>query len=480
MINFLGIFSILAFFLNLNEKKLPETKMVINVFRHGARTPKHYISEVEKIFKKYPAGSLTDNGWRMQFLLGKYLKRRLPPKFIKKPSDFLLICSYKERAINSGISFASGLVNEMFQMINFDKLIGKQNSCGVCRQLSLSETINTEMRKKQLSYRERFKYPPIKNFAENENLNKYLLMIVSQKQDVLFHGRSCKFKKKYNYKLGKSNSKEFFSDISFDEHKLIFNYLKREFKQTLSNINDFKEITHLDIKNFYLIIRSLESEKPGLINKMDAETESAFYKVIFDYYYNKAISSDDHAKVTSSMFFDHLIYFFDSKTNNSQPYHSYKVVSYSGHDYNILGLINNLYGRKLIFSLNKSQHKDFLFSSYSSSFEFHLIKNDVDEYYVRIYYNGREPYFPFNHYIDEKGNSVLPVYYEGLGVQYTVFKKWLSSITFSNYQKCYIKTKSNHNLLMKVLKIRELFNIKSSTTSNNGFIVDVGYEQFDY
>lgn len=459
MINIFGIFSILAFLLNLNEKRLPETQMVINIFRHGARTPKFYIPEVEKIFKKYPVGSLTDNGWRMQFLLGKYLRRRLPDDFIQKPSDFLLISSYKERAINSGISFASGLVNEMFQMINFDRLIGKQ-VCGVCKKLTLNDTIAGTIKMKNIVYREKYKYPPIKNFIDS--LNKFNLMIVSHNKDILFHGRSCTFKKKYNYVLGKTRDKKFFSDITFEEQKLIFDYLKTQFSETFKNKTDFKEISHMDVKNYFLIIRSLDFERPGLIKNMNEETQNAFYKVIFDYYYKKAISSEDQARISSSMFFDHLIYFFDSRVLQKEPYHSYKVVSYSGHDYNILGIINNLYGRSFLFSLNKSDYKDFLFSSYSSSFEFHLIKKDIDEFYVRIFYNGMEPIFTLASFIDRNGNTVNPEYIDGLGIQYNKFKEMLLSTIFPNFQKCYIKhSKSKHNLLLKVLKVIDLFKIKT-------------------
>lgn len=468
MFRIFGIFSLIALLLDLNEKKHPETQIVINIFRHGARTPKHYVSEVEKIFKKYPAGSLTDNGWRMQFLLGRYLRRRLPPNFISKPSEFLLISSYKERAINSGISFASGLINEMFQMINFDRLIGKQH-CGVCKQLSFTENINNDLVRQNIIYREKFKYPPIKNIRNNfsDYLNKFQFMIVSHHKDMLFHARSCKFKKKYNYSLGKPRSKHYFSDITFEEHNTIFNFLKSKFNQTLSNITDSKEISHLDIKNYYLILRSLDFEKPGFIQAIDQETEEAFYKVIFDYYYKKAISSSDQARVVSSMFFDHLIYFFDSKigftakNKHFHHYNNYKVVSYSGHDYNILGLINNLYGREFLFSLDKSKNKGFLFSSYSSSVEFHLIKTSPDEFYVRIYYNGHEPYYPLASFFDDKGALVKPVYYRNLGIQYKTFKKMLKSLIFPNYDKCHIKSpKSKYILLMKVLKIKEFFNIR--------------------
>lgn len=451
--NFFGIFSILSILLNLNKIPVPETKMVINIFRHGARTPKHYIEEIEPIFNKYPLGSLTDNGWRMQFLLGKYLKQRLPINFIKGPKDFLLICSYKERTINSGISFASGLVNYMFkitQISNFDKFIGSSVSKGKSKNFSFAEIIFPSD-KDSLMYKETFKFPPIKKFIDN--LKKFQLMVVSREQDILFHGRNCKFSKSINYMLGRDRNKLFFSDITFEEHKIIYDYLKIEFPLTFRNIKDFKIMTHYDIKNYYLIIKSLELEKPGFVSKMPAEVENSFYKVIYDYYYKKAISSEDQAKVTSSMFFDHLIYFFDKKISGITEENDFKIVSYSGHDYNILGIINNLYGRDYLDKLEKYSNKDFLFSSYSSSFEFHLIKKDFDEYFVRIFYNGKEP----NHKFINKNL----VYYDRLGVKYLEFKKMIKKQIFPDFRKCFIKSKrSKHFYYNKLLKLMNFMKLK--------------------
>ena len=462
MHSFFGIFSILSLLLNLNEKFEPETIMIINIFRHGARTPKNYIPEIEKVFSKYPTGSLTDNGWRMQFLLGKYLKKRIPKNLINKPSDYLLISSFKDRAINSGISFASGFINEMFEIVNYDNLIGNSPPCGICKSLSFTEKINSDKQINNIIYREKFKYPPIKKFQKfsNKHLNKFNLMIVSREQDILFHGRNCNFVKSINYDLGKKRSKKFFSDITFEEHEIIYNYLKEEFPIAMKSFKTFRDLTHYDIKNFYLILRSLEVEKPGKIKPMNSVTESAFYKVIYDYYYKLAISSNDQARMTSSMFFDHVLYFFDGKVKKNKEYHSYNVVSYSGHDYNILGLINNLYGREFLSSLDKSKDKNFLFSSYSSSFEFHLIKTYENEYYVKIYYNGNDPKYPFKKYLDKNGKEKLLKYNENYGVKYKEFKEFLKQTIFPSFKKCFIKSKiSKRKLMIKILKIMLLFKI---------------------
>lgn len=434
-----GIFSLINLLLDLGNVNKEETLLVVTMFRHGARTPKHYVEEVEKTFKKYPIGSLTDNGWRMQFLLGKYLRERLPKNYNITSADVLLISSYKDRTINSAISFASGLTEGMFRLVTFDSFVNRFNF-KVCKTRDFNQIISNQKTMRDMIYREKSIYPPLKGFKDE--FNKYNIMVVSNQKDILFHGRNCKFTKEFNYTLGKTRSKKFFSDISFSEHKLIFNYLKKEFNVTLRNVTDFKQMTHKDIKNYYLIIKSMDFENPGIFSPLSGETEEAFYKLIFDYYYKLAISSEDQAKMSSSMFFDYLIYFFESKIKRREVEDdlNYKVISFSGHDYNILGVINNLYGREFLFTLDKWKYKDFLFSSYSSSFEFHLVRFDYDEYFVRIYYNGHEPKLRLANHINSEGYSSKTHYIAGKGVPYHQFKRLVKSRIYENYDKCHIKT----------------------------------------
>ena len=421
---FFGIFSLISLILNLNKEPVKETQMVINMFRHGARTPKHYIPEVEEIFKKYPIGALTDNGWRMQFLLGKYLRKRLSlldPNFKFDASNILIISSYKDRTINSAISFGNGLVKGMFRLVSYDN----EEKDIICKNKNFNWNI------KDIIYKETNKYPPFKGFKTD--YPKYDIMVVDPSTDILFHGRNCKFGKDVSYTLGKTKLKKFFSDITFYQQRLIFNYLKEEFKVSFDSIKDFKQLTHMDIKNIYLIIKSLEFEKSDKFvpNSPKNETAEAFYNLIYDYYYKTAISSDDQAKISSSIFFEKLITYFDNKISNKSQ--NYKIVSFSGHDYNILGLINNLYGRDFLKDLDKYAFKEFLFSSYSSSFEFHLIKKDEHEFFVKIFYNGHEPKFPISEI----------VYVKDYGFPYIKFKHFVNSKIFKNYNKCHIKSKTS-------------------------------------
>ena len=54
---------------------------------------------------------------------------------------------------------------------------------------------------------------------------------------------------------------------------IFYNYLKKEFPKSFKDKNDFRTTTHYDIKNYYLIIKSLELEKPGFVSKMPEEVE---------------------------------------------------------------------------------------------------------------------------------------------------------------------------------------------------------------
>ena len=100
----------------------PEVKMIVNIIRHGARTPTEMRPEFEKYFATSDPGKLTYNGFRQMVMLGRVLRNRYINSKSKEYANlidiekireqFLLISSPNPRAIESGIAYSLGLFPE--------------------------------------------------------------------------------------------------------------------------------------------------------------------------------------------------------------------------------------------------------------------------------------------------------------------------------------------------------------------------------
>src|SRR5690349_18219912 len=114
-------------FLTLNsflyeDKATYKVVMIVNLFRHGARTPTKMRPEFKKYFRDTQTGKLTVNGFRQMTILGKVLRE----KYInsKNPhlkdffdlnkinEQFVLVSSPYVRAIESGLGYVLGLFPE--------------------------------------------------------------------------------------------------------------------------------------------------------------------------------------------------------------------------------------------------------------------------------------------------------------------------------------------------------------------------------
>ena len=135
------LFSFLLIFLIKTEADTapkPEVKMIINLFRHGARTPTKMRPEFGKFFTTSEPGKLTQNGFRQMVMLGKvlrdlYVNNKSPEfeKFIeleKINEQFLLISSPYPRAIESGIAYSLGLFPEyLYKIYDVNNLLQEDN-----------------------------------------------------------------------------------------------------------------------------------------------------------------------------------------------------------------------------------------------------------------------------------------------------------------------------------------------------------------
>jgi len=406
-----------------------EVKMIVNLFRHGARTPSKMRPEYTNFFTTSEPGKLTLNGFRQMIMLGKVLRDRYvdnkTPEFLnfidkeKIKDQFLLISSPSPRAIESGIAYSLGLFPEyVYKIYDVNNLLQDNNPIP----------------------------PIIENHPEEiQRLTEkhYNFIIENKDRDVLFHSRRCKFPD-HIYQENKSEKyKPNYDIITYEERQLVYDYYKNHFNITLSGI-DHEDLTDKLVRSLYTGLRCINfniRSKIHIPNKIHL-----ILKKLFAYYlFFKRTDNDEITKISSTPFLEHLLEFFDHKVMNIEEnldfyhlgkfgYNDLRFVSYSGHDYNFVALIKNLLKLDTIshYVNNIHLYHKQLIIPFGSNFDFHLIKYSNGEYFVRLYLNGEEIFEKIrSHKLDGE-----IIYDKEKGIPYKTFRKILKGRIFEKYEEC--------------------------------------------
>lgn len=408
-------------------KNFYETVMIVNLIRHGARTPSKIRPEFQKFFPSMEKGKLTSSGFRQMVLLGKVLRKKYlenkTPEFKnffdlgKLKDQFLLISSPYPRAIESGLGYSLGLLPEYIYNI-----------------------YDTTHR-----FTEENPVPPIlKDKPEEfEQLSKdtYNFIIENRERDVVFHSRRCTFPEHIYKKEAKEKNYEY---LSTEEKSLVYDFYREHFNETLSEI-DVSQFTDKLARSLYTAVRCINfNSKENMINIPDS-THLILKKLFAHYLFLKRTDNEEITKITSSPFLEHLLHFFDHKTKNMQTkidfyelgnfnYTDLKFVTYSGHDYNFVGLIKNLLDLNTILHYinNIETYEKLLIVPFASTLDFHLIKDSLGVFYVKIFLNGEEL---FEKMRSHRENGEI-IYEKSKGIPYQQFKKLLKSRIFKDYHHC--------------------------------------------
>jgi len=200
-------------------------------------------------------------------------------------------------------------------------------------------------------------------------------------------------------------------------------------------------------------VHSVNFHNEGKID-LPIEVELIKRKLISKYIYMKRSLNDEMTKIESAIFFKHLLSFYEQKINNKDTEvnndDDLKLVTYQGHDYNLISLVKNLLDPEFLESLIKNAEDeevyDFLIPSYASLFEFHLIKDsNTNEYYVKIMYDGEEIFstpeagrkrFTGINFLLRKINGKSLKYHPGKGLSFEDFKSLLESRISNEYKNC--------------------------------------------
>jgi hypothetical protein len=414
---------------NTSQDENEKVVMIVNLLRHGARTPSKHRPEYDKYFDKMVPGKLTHNGFRQMVLLGKairklYVESKLVSfnNFIdsdKVEEQFLLMSSPSPRAIESALGYSLGLFPEYSPKVHDrSNPLYDHDPAPPLLKSKLEELLSVS--------------------------NKTYNMIVEQKdKDVLFHSRRCGFPEHiYNPINHKRHISADNRIVSNEERKLLHSFLSIHFNITL------KDTTHNDLsdklaRSLYTGVRCINAQTNGKIH-LPKPVKVILKKLFTHYLFMKRTDHEEITKITSSPFLDHLLQFFDHKVNNITErldfyelgrfnYRNLRLVSYSGHDYNFVGLIKNLIHLETIshYIENIEIYEKLILIPFASTIDFVLVKYSK-EYYVKIFLNGEEI---FEKIRSHKLNEEI-IYEKGRGIPYETFRKIIDGRIFKDYHHC--------------------------------------------
>ena len=413
---FLPLFYLLSFILEIQASN-GRLVMVINLMRHGARTPIGNWHLFEKYFPTLSKGQMTTNGWRQEILLGKYMRQKYLlnknnyEDFINLDNlheEFLLISSPSQRTIDSAIGYSSGLFpDHIFSITDLNYENYKKNDI-----------------------------PPIHGY---DSYTPHYNFIINKKQsDTLFTPRKCVFPS--HIEFGPDYIENNTSILNETEKILVQNF----FKSIFPNATKFDEENNEKVfKSTYTSMHALNYQFNEEIIIVPKNIKLILNKLKVLGTYKKKIKSDNFLKLLNSEFFEHIINGFDTKIENigrmkrkdftikNITLNNLKFISFVGHDTNLIALIKNLLDEDLLEEyILKHQDQpeiyNFLMPTFGSMIEFQLVEYS-GEFFVKLLMNGLPTFSKLKNNISYDNTK---------GIPYSEFKSLLESRIFPHYKLC--------------------------------------------
>jgi len=341
----------------------PKTTRIIGVvelIRHGARTPSTFMEASAKLYFGARRAQLTINGYRQHVLLGRYLRRQYVhgdrQKLFSKifnPEEVKIYSSPRQRTIFSATAHIMGLFPKSIPKILFGSKHFKNND-----------------------------HPPIKKFrVEQKDGKEVKINVFSYRNDYIFHTLKCHRKGNYK-KLKEQMKKTPIFILNKTEVSLAVKDILLKYNFMFSKRNSFKtEGEFVEFQKNY---------------KKDVFTKSFFKKLVafirpFKYHhdsYSKLLPQN--LKTIEKYLLNKWYRRIRNKTNE-------KMVIFSGHDTNLVNFISNiLHPDYLKMKINKSltNLKDYTFLvpplASSIVIELHESKKEKNKYFINLIYNGEQ------------------------------------------------------------------------------------------
>jgi hypothetical protein len=367
---------------NINFLK-SEIVSVVEINRHGARTPKNFPDITSKLFFGSKDMTLTINGYRQHQILGEYVKKKYMKKYHLLSKDynsqeFKIVSTPTQRTIFSAAGFLSGLYPDHIVKMNYDNK----------SEMTINDTV-----------------PIIDNDVDIQEIP---IKVIDPKNDFYFHAEKCVFKdnKTIEDLIYEKKPKAIFA-IEDEEKKRVLNEVHVLCKLNHDHSKDHEKAHSEDDKTIHVTPLDIEMKeltkyffpffyhfRKYVEHKINPKSLDTIKKFILNRWYAHRTTDSKYLRLTTSAIFKRIMdTFTEIMQNDNKPHLKYRV--YSAHDTNIVNILANLLTSEKI---NEFIHKaisdentfKFLIPPFASNIFFELHKDDHDgKYSVHIIYNGK-------------------------------------------------------------------------------------------
>jgi len=421
---------------------------VIDINRHGDRTPKQFPKYTARIFYSSMRSSLTLNGFRQNQLLGRWFNERYikDKNFISDkydPKEIIFRSSPVTRTIFSGTGFVQGLYPNYI--------------------------IKPIYNREKSNLRNDF-LPPIKNFhLKKKDFLEIPLYIENSLNDNIIHPLKCKLHEnsKSIIKNDLCVKVNLFPVLEGEELKTVIDNIKTQVPYLFEDKSNAEIYTFKFFDDLNKFVSTVEEK---LIDKYEftEKTRRILRSQAIQRLYGFRYVDSKGEKLLASGLFDTFLGYFEKRIKKIE--NDPKFILISAHDTTIMQLISNLLDReylhqKILSSETSVDAYKFLIPPFASSFVFELHEDDnnTDNYFVRIIYNGEEL---------KTGLHKDMVYNQALqGFEYNSFKKYLQSRIDNDYKTLYCNLDGEIDYT-KVEEEKILQNEKDKTDKENKASLD--------
>jgi len=386
---------------------------VININRHGARTPSSFDKLTEKIYYETINMQLIINGYQQHQLLGAWIKQRYINNFYflndeYDPNESIFYSSPYQRAIFSAAAFLKGLYDDY----------------------EIKHEFSTEKSNFAVEV-----YPPIEDVNWGDLSKEITLNIKNSYDDNIFNCEKCKLTK---------DSKNPIIDELFIKTEIFPEATNKEIVDAIDDI--YKKIPYLfkdkspaeiyNIKYLEEVNKFITEFEPVLNNQhlFSNKTEKLLRQLNIQKMYGAKIAESDGVKLSASGFFEEILNNLESSYSRDQDMK--KFILYSGHDGNIISIFSNLLDRDYLLKIcreadQNETYYNFLLCPFASSLIFELYSpiDFMQKYFVKIIYNGEEI---------KTGLNKSVIYDESIGgYEYYQFKNFIKSRIDLRYKSVY-------------------------------------------
>jgi hypothetical protein len=345
---------------------------VVEVIRHGSRSPSMFSKIGKRYFFDAGARMLSVSGFRQHYIMGKFMRDRYIRKYHLLPNhyqenDLQLYTSATQRTIFS----LTGQILGLYPGININPIYKED---------------------KVLKFNGD---PPL--FNKKKFLQKKRTKVdisITNAIDNILHAWACKNPDTNTNLKGATQKSEIFS---LSQHNL--QYMLKVFGEKIPYLFEHHpKIKYMNqdklIKSLIDYVRCTAYVSEDYIKTYPTSMVNLMKKHVINRWYGMRLNKENSEQVKASVhgLFSYIMNFFINKIKNEeeQP----KLVIFSGHDTNIIDLLVNLlnhdYIRKLIhMSINDNDSFHFIIPKFASNliFELHQVEG---KYFVKIMYNAKK------------------------------------------------------------------------------------------